>query len=122
MSVWRRKAIECLPENRIEFQAPDTSVYTVLSALLTATVAAHRTGNHKQLNKYYAFAEWCARQNAKELWNAAGVSFYEHLGDFPETLAVMPQWVSRYRYQQVRGLLQLRLTEKQLQELDNRYQ
>lgn len=122
MSVWRRKAIECLPENKTEFQDPDTSVYTVFSALLPATVAAHRTGNHQQLKKYYAFAEWCARQNAKELWNAAGVSFYEHLGDFPETLAAMPQWVSRSRYRQVRGLLQLRLTEKQLQELDNRYQ
>ncbi|UPK72703.1 hypothetical protein [Chitinophaga filiformis] len=121
MSVWRRKAIECLPENRAEFQDPDTSVYTVFSALLPATVAAHRTGDDKRLRKYYAFAEWCSLQNAQDLWNAAGVSFYEHLADFPETLAAMPQWVNRSRYQQIRGLLQLRLTEKQLQQLDSEY-
>lgn len=121
MSVWRRKAIECLPDNRADFQDPDTSVYTIFSALLSATVAAHKAGDSKQLKKYYAFAEWCSQQNARDLWNAAGVSFYEHLADFPETLAVMPLWVSRSRYQQIRGLLQLRLTEKQLHELDNKY-
>jgi len=121
MSVWRRKAIECLPEKKTEFQDPDTSVYTAFSALLSATVAAHRTGDDKSLKKYYAFAEWCAQQNAQELWNAAGVSFYEHLADFPETLAAMPQWVNHSRYRQIRGLLQLRLTEKQLLELDNSY-
>ncbi|SHN28750.1 hypothetical protein [Chitinophaga sp. CF418] len=121
MSVWRRKAIECLPENRTEFEDPQTSIYTVFSALLPATVAAHKAGDRNRLKLYYDFAEWCSRQNAQELWNAAGVSFYEHLGDFPETLAALPAWVTRSRYQQIRGLLQLRLTQEQMQEPDKRY-
>jgi hypothetical protein len=29
----------------------------------------------------FGFAEWCAEQSAKDLWNAAGVCFYEHLFD-----------------------------------------
>ncbi len=29
----------------------------------------------------FGFAEWCAEQQAKALWNAAGVCFYEHLFD-----------------------------------------
>jgi hypothetical protein len=121
MSVWRHKAIECFPEGRAEFQHPQTSIYTVFSTLLSATVAAHKAGDYNRLKQYYAFAEWCSQQNAPELWNAAGVSFYEHLGDYSETLAAMPAWITRSRYQHIRGLLQLRITEKQLQELDNMF-
>jgi hypothetical protein len=29
----------------------------------------------------FGFAEWCAAQTTKDLWNAAGVVFYEHLFD-----------------------------------------
>ncbi|MCF6405300.1 hypothetical protein L3C95_20515 [Chitinophaga filiformis] len=121
MSMWRRKALECLPEERVELEDPRASIYTAFSALLSATVAAHKAGDRERLKKYYAFAEWCSQQNAEDLRNAAGVSFYEHLGDFPETLAAMPVWVKRSRYLQIRGLLQLRLTEEELLDLDKRY-
>jgi hypothetical protein len=121
MSVWRRKAIECMPENRAEFQDPKESIYMVFFTLLQATVDAHKANDRERLKRYYAFAEWCSEQNAQELWNSAGVSFYEHLGDFPETLAAMPRWVKRSRYYKIRGLLQLRLTETQMEELDKSY-
>jgi hypothetical protein len=38
------------------------------------------------LEKIYGFADWCASQKEKELWNAAGVAFYEHLADSNRTL------------------------------------
>ncbi len=121
MSVWRRKAIECMPENRTEFQDRGTSIYQVFIELLPATVAAHKAKDLNRLEKYYAFAEWCSLQNDKDLWNSAGVAFYEHLGHYPETLAAMPDWVKRSRYHQIRELLQERLTEQQMQELDKSY-
>lgn len=121
MSVWRRKAIECLPEKRVEFQDPGESIYMVFSTLLQAAVAAHKANDRDRLEKIYTFAEWCSQQIATDLWNAAGVSFYEHLGDYPETLTAMPQWVKRSRYYHIRGLLRERLTEDQMLTLDKFY-
>jgi len=85
MSVWRKKAIECLPELRKDFKDPNVSIYTVFSELLSASIVFHKSNNVDQLQKIYDFAEWCLRQRSRDFWNAAGVSFYEHLGDYAET-------------------------------------
>ena len=66
----------------------------------------------EKLKKFYDFAEWCFRQKEKELWNAAGVAFYEHLGDYDETFLAMPNWVKRDIYDDIRGLLDARLDMK----------
>lgn len=58
---------------------------------------------------------------SKDLWNAAGVSFYEHLGDYSETLKEMKRWVKPEIYADIRGLLELRLNEKDMKDLDNAY-
>jgi hypothetical protein len=109
MSVWRRKAMECLPACKQEFEAKDCTIYTVFRELLAATVEAHKAGDRERLKQYYEFAAWCMERKEKDLWNAAGVSFYEHLGDQEETLAEMPKWVRRSIYEQVRELLVFRL-------------
>ncbi len=65
MSVWRRKAIECLPECKREFELPDANIYTVFFELLPATHKAHKEKDVERLKKYYDFAEWCFRQKKK---------------------------------------------------------
>lgn len=119
MSTWRKKAMECLPDCKKEFESPDTSIYLVFSELLHSTVDAHKNNDAGQLKKNYDFADWCFRQKTtKDLWNAAGVAFYEHLGDHLTTRGAMPQWITRERYDHIRGLLELRLDESTLKELD----
>ena len=82
MAVWRRKAIALFPELRREFARPDCTVYEVFSELLPRVLQAHRDGDEVTPAPIYGFAEWCFEQRrAKDLWNAAGVSFYEHLFD-----------------------------------------
>jgi len=121
MSAWRQKAIECFPESRKDFEAPGTSIYTVFSELLSAAVNFHQTNNSDRLQKIYDFAEWCFRQKTRDLWNAAGVSFYEHLGDYPETRQEMRRWVKPAIYRDIRELLAIRLSEKELQQIDKTY-
>ncbi len=60
-------------------------------------------------------------QNNKELLNAAGVSFYEHLADYPETFQAMPRWVTPHVYAMVRGLVRARLSLEQFKLLDSHY-
>lgn len=119
MSTWRRKAIECLPEERKYFEEPGTSIYTVFSELLGAVVMFHRNNNVARLQSVYDFAEWCFRQKNEDIWNAAGVSFYEHLVDYPETRKEMKRWMKQEIYTDIRGLLEYRLTDKEFREIDN---
>lgn len=121
MSVWRRKAIECLPAMKKEFERKSLSIYEVFSEVLAETIKAHKENDKIRLKKYYDFAEWCFRQKEKDLCNAAGVSFYEHLGDQAETLLAMPLWVKRHIYSQIRDLLKLRLPEEELKKIDKLY-
>ena len=121
MSKWRQKAIECCPELKKDFEQPDTSIYGVFSELLPATIDAHKENNIDRLQKIYGFAEWCFRQKEKDLWNAAGVSFYEHLGDDQVTRQANPKWVKRDIYKDIRSLLELRLDKVALSQLDKEY-
>jgi hypothetical protein len=77
---WRRKALALFPDLRQSLQEPETTVYTVFF-LLPHVGDVIASGDRQLLRSMFAFAEWCAEQPAKDLWNAAGVCFYEHLFD-----------------------------------------
>lgn len=77
MSVWRKKAIELFSDLRFEFQHTDTTIYRVFFELLPRVREAHLRNDTEELNKIYGYAKWCFRQKVKDLWNAAGVAFYE---------------------------------------------
>jgi len=121
LSAWRKKAIECLPELRKDFEDPEESIYLVFSAMLSAAIDFHKENNIDRLQKIYDFAEWCLRQKSKDLWNAAGVSFYEHLGDRAETRQDIRRWVKPDIYTEIRGLLEARLNDKEMQQIDSHY-
>lgn len=111
----------CLPESKKDIEHPDMSIYEVFSYMLTALVEAHKNNNIEQLRLIYDYAEWCHRQKEKDLWNAAGVAFYEHLGDRIETRESIAQWVKYDIYKEIRGLLKSRMSERSLQEIDRSY-
>lgn len=121
MSTWRQKAINCLPELRKDFEHPDITIYGVFFEMLPAAIEAHRSQDISRLQNIYEFAEWCFKQKDKDLWNAAGVAFYEHLGDQVETRNEIPKWVKYEIYKEIRGLLELRIAKDALLELDKKY-
>lgn len=121
MSTWRKKAIECAPELKSEFQTPDLTPYTVFMELLHITRQAHINNDSLKLKKIYSFAEWCHKQNDEKLWNAVGVSFYEHLVDTTETFHQFTNWITKEIYFDIRELISLRADEAQLKKLDDYY-
>jgi hypothetical protein len=121
MSTWRRKAISCLPELKKDFEDAETSIYGVFLEMLPALIEAHKQNDTDRLENIYNYAEWCFKQKEEDLWNAAGVAFYEHLGDYEETRNEMPKWVKYEIYKQIRGLLELRIAKDTLLELDKRF-
>ncbi len=81
MANWRRKALALFPQLRYEIQRPRFSIYSLYFELLPLTRIAHEAEDEETLRRIYGFAEWCLHQKAKDMWNAAGVAFYEHVFD-----------------------------------------
>ena len=121
MRVWRRKALELFPDLRNEIQRGNTTIYGVFSALRTRCRQAHREENREELWKIYDYAEWCFRQKTKDLWNAAGVSFYEHLGDDAATRDVMHIWLKADIFWAVVVLLEGRVKADELDAIKKRF-
>jgi hypothetical protein len=121
VSTWRKRALELFPDLRSEIEPHDATIYTVFFELLPRVQEAHDRGDTDELTKIYGFAEWCFRQKAKDLWNAAGVAFYEHLGDSNTTLRAMPKWVKPDIFAEIQPLLAARMKPAAFDELRKSY-
>lgn len=121
MSTWRRKAIETCPDLRWEFERSDTSIYQVFFELLTRVREAHVRNDTEELQRIYDFAQWCLHQKTKDLRNAAGVAFYEHLVDEPVTLSQIPRWLQPEVFEGCKRLFEARMELGQFKELCDRY-
>jgi hypothetical protein len=121
MSVWRQKAITCAPELKTVFQDPDLTPYDVFMELFPLLEQAHINQDQTRLTAIYQFAAWCLQQKHKNLWNAAGVCFYEHLVDSELTFQYFTQWIKKDIYVAIRNLLILRATDAQMKQLDGFY-
>ena len=77
--------------------------------LLAEVRRAHRAEDDARLHAIYSFAEWCAREPAKELWNAAGVGFYEHIFDEPSFRERVAPWLPEDVRANHEGLWELQL-------------
>jgi hypothetical protein len=80
---------------------------------------AYRSDDQSKLLRIFAFAEWCARHPNKDIWNAAGVAFYEHLFDHGEAPERILPWISAETYADVRGLFAWRLGAQAADNIEN---
>jgi hypothetical protein len=120
MAAWRRRALELFPELKNELNQRDYSIYRLFGDLRRIVWRAHDAGDDAMLSAVYGYAAWCLGQRSGELWNAAGVSFYEHLFDERKDRAdwakVAP-WLSAQVVRSVWGLWEWRLTPDEMRDL-----
>jgi hypothetical protein len=117
MAAWRERAITLFPELKQELNLKEYSVYQLLFDLLPRLEKAHSDGNERFLKRAYGFASWCAAQKTKDLWNAAGVAFYEHVFDRWNQRHLVVPWLSPQVIADSWGLWEMRLNRSQLDEL-----
>ncbi len=94
MEIWRQKALAEFPCLRADLSDNGFSVYMLFFELVPMVREAHRTSNTDLQRRIYEFAEWCFSQEEKDLWNSAGVAFYEHLFDEPDHWEQTVSWLS----------------------------
>ena len=119
MSAWRRKALQLFPKLKQELNDREYTIYLLYFDLLPTLKDAHRLNDTEALRKIYGFAEWCCLQREKELWNPAGVCFYEHLFDENWLWHEVLPWLSPQVIQQVHSLWQWRLGDGDYHQLKN---
>jgi len=117
MAAWRHRALALFPELRRDLNGEGYSIYQLFFDLVPRLEKAHADEDDLFLKRAYGFASWCASQKAKDLWNAAGVAFYEHVFDrWNQRHAVVP-WLSPQAIADSWSLWELRLNPAQLSEL-----
>jgi hypothetical protein len=77
---------------------------------------AHRAKNEALLYRAHAFADWCMRQPEQDIWNPAGVAFYEHIFDECPASEIVP-WISAKVFSDIASLLDWRLGQKKSDEI-----
>jgi len=105
MPDWKTRLIETIPEERSEWESED-SIYLAFSTLYDTLRSAVARRDKDLIRRCFEFAEWCYAQEEKDLWNAAGVSFYEHLADDTSIAQIVHQYMDRDLFTDVRGLIE----------------
>jgi len=63
------------------------------------------------------FSEWCSWQSEKDLWNSAGVAFWEHIFDDWVNRKSVACWIKPKIFDEVKGLWEFRLGERKLAQI-----
>mgnify|MGYP001454628956 FL=1 len=121
MSAWRRRALEAFPSLRAEISAANSTLYSLFFELVPICVAAHKTSDKESLKRIYGFAVWCSRQPERELWNAAGVAFFEKLAQHRNITDQLPDWVPKDVFENVSSLLEDAIGADALDSIRSRY-
>ena len=122
MASWRRKVLALFPDLRIEAQRPSYNPYSAFFDLLPRVRKAHLADDHDMLCRIYGFAQWCFDQPNPELWNPAGVCFYEHLFDsHPKLWPEIVRWLSPKVFRGCWSLWEFQLSAQNLAEVKRVY-
>jgi hypothetical protein len=121
VAAWRRKAVALFPElcrgrflsRGIWASNNFSSVYHLWFDLLPLTIQAHEANDKEFLKKVYGYAEWSFRLPNHEIWNAVGVSFYEHLVDHgPDFWPQFLPWIAQDIRNDIESLWDWRLEDQ----------
>jgi hypothetical protein len=118
MAAWRRHALELFPTLREDINSGDYTIYMLYFDLLPMVRDAHDANDRDVLRKIYSFAEWCLAQQSEDLWNAAGVAFYEHLFDETGYRPQVAPWLSPKVVEECWSLWKVRLSTQELLEVE----
>jgi hypothetical protein len=115
--MWREKARQLFPALHEDLEEESYNIYSLFLDLLPMAQEAHDSEDPQLLRRIYTFAEWCYSQKDKDLWNAAGVAFYEHLFDDSKHWESAIAWLSKEVIEGCWTLWEFRLSPEEFAKL-----
>jgi hypothetical protein len=115
--MWREKARQLFPTLQEDLEEESYNIYSLFFDLLPMAEEAHDSVDTPLLRRIYDFAEWCFSQEDKELWNSAGVAFYEHLFDEDRHWEAVISWLSQEVVEGCWTLWEFRLSSARFEKL-----
>ena len=122
MSAWRRQLLEQFPDIASGDHSTIQSLYLSFAWLVKRAVEAHAVRDIDTFRKIHGFAAMCARSPNSDLWNPAGVSFYEHLPDHESTRQSIVEWVPPDVFANVACLIEAKMAPAPFAELVRAYE
>jgi len=101
MSVWRREALEQLPECRRVIEAADNPMALWIE-LRGACDDAYAKQDEDLIRRFYAFARTCWQSPSADVRTAVACAFYEHLPTTPVLRRDMPRRFGRAAFNELR--------------------
>ena len=93
MEPWRIYALSFFPQLSIDLLDEEYSYYSLFYDVYYV-LKLHRHSDALLVEKLYAFAAWCLRQDDDDIVNAVRVGFYEHLFDHKEDWDSSMHWLT----------------------------
>lgn len=95
MSLWRRTAIEMLPEHRRQIADADSCNYLLLELRhYLEEISSQMSLDEDFVSRAFAFASWCLHHRSWNIQSAAVLSFYEDLADSVVLRKDLARWMS----------------------------
>lgn len=124
MSVWRRKAIEAIPEAKAIIEEAESPIvlWIQLHELFLVVV---KKGDSNKIGKILMYASWCGSERSGRLPNetstAVYCAFYEDIGRNKDLWKYFNAWFFPSEYKALRGAFRYGLTELEIVDLDSIY-
>ncbi len=108
MSVWRRKALQLLPNYRPIIEAADRPMVLWIDLWTEfCRVCKDHPDDLKSLSAFFDYARWCLTQTnghtLSDVGTAAFCAFYEHLPGNPVARQHLQNWISLEEFNNLEG-------------------
>jgi hypothetical protein len=115
------KLSEFLPELVAYALEPDSDEYLLFSKCKHLATFAFKENDEDLWRRIFAFAEWSFYQEEKEIWNPAGVSFYEYIFDCESMEAKAAKAIPSEIYKEIRNLFESKYSAQRMGRIDSYY-
>ena len=122
MSLWRKKAIDYLPELKTEIESSENhmQLWIELQSYLSFSYTDKNTQD--LIKRIFDYAKWCYYDSKNtDLVTSLIVAFYEHLPLDKKICDELDKWIDKKQFNDLKEVFKYHSTEMQFKDLEKKY-
>ncbi len=125
MSVWRRKALEALPENKKIIESVENPMALWIELHLIFNSLVEENAKNPKIRKILNYASWCFSDKSGKLPNdtstAVVCAFYEDIATQREFWPYFKEWFYPHEFEKIKPCFKYHLSDDEFIELEKIY-